>query len=332
MGELRYDDRVAIVTAGGTGLGRSHALFLASRGAKLIINQLESNFSTAEAIVAEIEEKGGKAVAIPGRIGADETARELVRRAIETFGRVDIVINNAGSFPQQDRVWEAPGASLYEYMETHVYGGMQLVRAAWPHFVAQNYGRILFTGSANGTGWMKGPRGYEMDYAIAKCAIFAVVRQTAASGRAHNITANALMPWAFTPCVKTALGDSELGTWMAQNLLPAQVTAGIAPLLHEDCPVNGEAISSQGGRVARVFFAAARGYFNPELTPEDALDHWEQVMGSKAEDGVLLDVFEQTQASEEHLIGEMLSTGELPDLKWVSAQPVHDGKLASAED
>jgi hypothetical protein len=125
--------------------------------------------------------------------------------------------------------------------------------------------------------------------------------------------------------VADAIGATELGKWMEANLKAEQVAAAIAPLVHESCPVNGEAITAGGGRVGRIFFAATRGIFDPDLTPETASEHWDQIMGGTAADGRMLDVFEQTQPREEAVHGYMLQEGKLPDLSVIAQMPLKGG-------
>jgi NAD(P)-dependent dehydrogenase (short-subunit alcohol dehydrogenase family) len=327
MKELRYDNQVAIVTGAGRGLGRSYALMLASRGAKLVLNGRPVGIDRLNQVREEIQALGGEAVIVAGLVEEKEAAQAMVNAAIEHFGRIDIVVHNAGNVHPQSLVDESPGPALDEYMNIHVRAALLLNCAAWPHMVKQKYGRILFTGSANGTGWMRDMEGYMMDYPAVKAALFGITRQTAAAGVEHNIKANMIMPWAFTHMVEVALGESDAAKWFEASFKPEQVAASIAPLLHRDCPVNGEAISAQGGRVARVFFAATQGYFNPDITPEDAMANWDKIQGTVGDDGRLNDAFEQTQPREGRVIAETLVKGTVPDLTWIAEQDLYGSAL-----
>ncbi|WP_461171199.1 SDR family NAD(P)-dependent oxidoreductase [Arthrobacter sp. Z1-15] len=336
--ELRFDGRVAIVTGAGIGIGAAHARYLAARGTAVVVNELPFNLHRAEAVRDDIRAAGGTAIAVGARIGDDDAAASLVAAAIAEFGRIDILIHNAGVpagriIDGSEQVANAPAAGMDLYFDINVRGSLQLNRAAWPHMVEQGYGRILFTSSAVGTGFWYGPTGYELDYAVSKLAVFAAARQVAAAGKEHGIIANTLMPWAFTETVGASGGgeETELISFMRNTLQPEKVAIAIAPLLHEDAPTTGEAFTAGGGRMARVFLAGTLGYFNPDLTSEDVVDNWEQIMGTTDESGALVDVFEQSQPREERLFFKALELGQTPDLKWISEQPVKESTRSAAK-
>jgi hypothetical protein len=125
-----------------------------------------------------------------------------------------------------------------------------------------------------------------MSYPVAKAAIFGVTRQLAGAGSDYNIKVNALMPWASSPMTRRALEGSELGSWIEEKTGPEKIAASVLFLLHRDCPVTGQFISSAGGRVARIFYGQAPGYFNPAITPEDVRQHWGEIEGVRDGDKI----------------------------------------------
>ena len=317
--DIRFDGQVAIVTGSGRGLGRSYALMLARRGAKLVLNGRPATIDTVAALREEIRALGGEAIVVAGLVGEDETARNLVNKAIEHFGRIDIIVNNAGVLNTEGgHIETMPDWTLDDYLKVHIYGSMQLTRAAWPHMKKQKYGRILFTGSAQGTGYCEDPNGYEFSYGIAKAAMFAVCRQTAASGWGLNINANIVMPIANTPMVATNYVGTEIGKWVAKYLSADQVAESVAYLLHKDCTVSGEAMSSAGGWLSRVYFAETTGYFNPNLTAEDVRDHWELIAGKVNEEGVLVDSYETTDPLNANVASVVFAKNEIPSLAEIN--------------
>jgi NAD(P)-dependent dehydrogenase (short-subunit alcohol dehydrogenase family) len=290
---LRFDGQVALVTGGAAGIGRAHCLLLAERGAKVVVN---GNFrpngaGPEQQVVALIRERGGTAVGVNGSVADEDAAQRMVRTAVDAFERLDIVINNAGPGQTTLTTPQAPDERLDGALEAHLGGAMRVTRAAWPHLAASGVGRILNTGSACAFG-VQTPDGYEVAYSVAKSALFALTRQMAGEGAASGIKANLVLPWAFSPMAAKDLERSPLGKYMKERLDPSKVAVACLYLLHRDCPVTGQFISAAGGRVTRVVFATARGYCNPELTPEDVRDHWPQIQGETDADGTLRDVLE----------------------------------------
>ena len=320
---LRFDNRVAIITGATHGLGRAYAIMLGARGAKVIVNCRKENEHSRQ-VVRAVEEVGGQALVVAGDITLSQTVSDIVSTAMDTWGRIDIAISNAAEGGTQSRAFDNVDETIDDVFDLHVRATFRMHQAVWPHMARQKYGRLLATGSGAANGYISLPGGFSVDYPLCKAGLFGLVSQTAAEGRSHGILCNMVMPWAYTKMVAEKVGGSELGRWMEANLKPEQVAAAIAPLVHEDCPVSGEAITAGGGRVGRVFFAATRGVFDPNLTPETALDRWDQIMGGNAADGTLLDVFEQTQPREEAVYGCMLQEGKLPDLSLIAQMPLKD--------
>lgn len=273
MAEIGFEGRVAIVTGAGGGLGREHALLLASRGAQVVVNDLGgavdgtgASAGPAQQVVDEIEAAGGVAVADTNSVATPEGGEAMVKTALEAFGRVDIVVNNAGIL--RDKSFANMTPELWDpVLDVHLRGAMCVTRAAWPHLRDQNYGRIVSTSSAAGIFGNFG----QTNYGAAKMGLVGLTRVLAQEGAKHNIQANAIAPVARTRMTETLLGP------MADKLDPALVSPMVAWLAHEDCPVTGEIYSVGGGRVARIFIGVTPGIFKRDLTVEDVRDHFDQI-------------------------------------------------------
>ncbi len=278
MDELRFDGRVAIVTGAGRGLGREHALALAARGARVLVNDLGgapdmtgADAAPASEVVAEIETNGGVAAANFDTVATTAGAGSIVADAVARWGRVDIVINNAGGGIGGYTIAELPEDELRRMVDTHLLGAFFVVGAAWPHMVEQRYGRILNTSSAASFG-IAGSH----VYSSVKAGLLGFTRALALDGAAHEVKVNAIMPLAYTRLSAGVPG--EVGDWIERTLRASQVAAVAAALVHENVPFSGETISVGGGRAARVFFGGVPGWQDVELTPELVLEHVEDIM------------------------------------------------------
>jgi NAD(P)-dependent dehydrogenase (short-subunit alcohol dehydrogenase family) len=273
MSDVGFEGKVAIITGAGGGLGREHALLLASRGAQIVVNDLGgavdgtgSSAGPAQKVVEEIEALGGAAVADTNSVASPEGADAMVRTALEAFGRVDIVINNAGIL--RDKSFQNMTQDLWDaVIAVHLTGAFNVTRAAWPHLREQAYGRIVSTSSAAGIFGNFG----QTNYGAAKMGIVGLTRVWAQEGAKYNIKANAIAPVARTRMTEDLLGP------LVEKLDPALVSPVVAYLVSEDCPVTGEIFSVGGGRVARVFIAEGPGYFKKDLTVEDVRDNFETI-------------------------------------------------------
>jgi NAD(P)-dependent dehydrogenase (short-subunit alcohol dehydrogenase family) len=264
MSDLRFDERVAIVTGAGAGLGRDHALLFAERGAKVVVNDLAPS---AKDVVREILERGGDAVLDSNSIATADGGQGLVQTALDTFGRLDIVVNNAGIV--RDKTFGKMTADLMDpVFDVHLRGAFFVTRPAFLHMRDAGYGRIVVTSSAAG---LFGNFG-QTNYGAAKMGLVGLMRVLAMEGAKYGITANAVAPIAATAMSAGILDDE----W-ERRLNPSLVSPVVAYLSHESCTASGEIISAAAGRAARIFIAEGPGYYSPDLTLEDVRDHWTQI-------------------------------------------------------
>jgi NAD(P)-dependent dehydrogenase (short-subunit alcohol dehydrogenase family) len=286
---LSYKARVAVVTGAGRGIGRAHALLLADRGASVVVNDVgvgvdgrEASAGPADAVVAEIRQRGGTAIPDFRDIATEEGAAGLIDVALDTFGSIDVLVHNAG-LTQGDP--EAIAA-------VNVGAAWWLTERAWSSMVERAYGRIVLTTSSGGIfgdGTGPGPNPKQA-YCTSKAAIIGLAKALAIRGRPAGIRVNVIAPSAHT-----RLGDLNRGIvntrpgappvtaaldWLVEHAPPELVAAGSAWLMHEDCPVTGRVFNVGAGRVAEIFVGITKGYTAPEgrLEPEDVLAHLREVV------------------------------------------------------
>jgi NAD(P)-dependent dehydrogenase (short-subunit alcohol dehydrogenase family) len=282
--ELRFDGRVAIVTGAGRNLGRAYALLLAARGARVVVNDLGVAISDtdgsgdapaenpAHAVVAEIEAAGGEAIASTDSVATEAGGAAIAAAALDAFGRVDVLINNAGvvrSAPFEDYADDL----LWPVLESQIGGHFHVTRAAWPALRASGSGRVLNLASGAGLWGVPGMTGYS----AAKMAIVGLTRALAQEGAPHGITVNVI-----APCAKTRPGgfgpipeSPALFEWLSIDAVaPVAVW-----LVHERCAVSGECFTVGGGYVGRVTVAVNEGrrWARP-LTLESVAEGWDDVM------------------------------------------------------
>jgi NAD(P)-dependent dehydrogenase (short-subunit alcohol dehydrogenase family) len=273
MSELGYDGKVVIITGAGGGLGRQHALLMASRGALVVINDLGgavdgsgSDKGAAERVVDEIKALGGEAVADTNSVATPEGGAGIVKTAVDAFGKVDVVINNAGIL--RDKAFGNMEPELLDpVIDVHLKGAFNVTRAAWAIMKEQGYGRIVSTSSAAGIFGNFG----QTNYGAAKMGLVGFTRVLAVEGAKYNIKANAIAPLALTRMTENLMGG------LGDKLDPALVSPLVAFLSHEDCPVSGQTFSVGGGRVAHVFIGETQGYHNANLSMEDVRDNWDTI-------------------------------------------------------
>jgi NAD(P)-dependent dehydrogenase (short-subunit alcohol dehydrogenase family) len=265
---LNFDERVAVVTGAGRGLGREYAVLLAARGAKVVVNDVGgtltgegSDVGPAQQVVNEIRSAGGEAVASSDSVATAEGGRAIVDTALEHFGRIDVLVHNAGN------VRRAPLAEMsYEdfdaVLDVHLRGAFHVVRPAFPVMTSAGYGRVVLTSSIGG---LYGNHGVA-NYAAAKSGIIGLTNVVALEGAADGVTCNAIIPGAVT---RMAEG---LDTSAYPPMEPGLVAPMVGWLAHQSCTVTGELFVAIAGRMARAFVAETPGVYRPSWTVEDVAE------------------------------------------------------------
>jgi NAD(P)-dependent dehydrogenase (short-subunit alcohol dehydrogenase family) len=280
MSEIRFDGRVAVITGAGGGLGKTYALELAKRGAQVVVNDLGGaadgsgkSTSMADQTVDEIKKAGGQAVSNYSSVATPEGGEAIIKTAIDAFGRVDIVINNAGILRDKSFVKLEP-ADLEIVLDVHLKGAFFVSQPAFRVMKDQGYGRFLFTASAAGIFGNFG----QTNYGAAKMGLVGLSNVLAVEGAKNNIKSNVIAPIA-----KTRLTENLLGP-MAANLEPTTVTPLACYLVSEACELSHEVFSVGGGRFARIFVGLTPGWFagkGKSVTLEDVRDHIGQITDEK---------------------------------------------------
>lgn len=264
MAELRFDDRVAVVTGAGRGLGRAYALLLAARGARVVVSDTggaisgeNPDASVAEGVAKEITMAGGEAVACAESVATAEGGQAIIASALDRYGRVDILIHSAGNnryAPLTEMTYEDFDAVL----DVHLRGAFHVVRAAFGPMCQAGYGRVVLTSSVGG---LYGAHRVA-NYAAAKAGIIGLASVVAIEGAGHGVRCNVIVPAALT---RLAEG---LDTSAYPPMEPELAAPAAAWLAHESCTVSGEMLISIAGRVARAFIAETRGVYQPSWTIE----------------------------------------------------------------
>ena len=270
---LGFDGKVAIITGAGGGLGREHALMMASRGALVVVNDLGgavdgtgSDKGAAERVVDEIKEAGGEAVANTNSVATPEGGAAIVQTAIDAFGRIDIVVNNAGIL--RDKSFHNMTPDLWApVVDVHLNGAYHVTAAAWPHMREQSYGRIVSTASGAGIFGNFG----QANYGAAKMALVGFTNVLAIEGASKNIKANVIAPVAKTRMTEDLLGP------LGEKVAPQYVSPIVTYLAHESCEPTGRIFSVAGGRVAEIFIGEGPGFTDPDLSPESIAANFDQV-------------------------------------------------------
>ncbi len=272
MSEIRFDNRVAVITGAGGGLGRTYALELGRRGASVVVNDLGgqadgtgSGSAMADAVVKEITEAGGKAVANYDSVSTPEGGEAIVKSAVDNFGSIDIVINNAGILRDKTFAKLTP-EELGIVIDVHLKGAFFVSQPAFRVMKDKKYGRLLFTASAAGVFGNFG----QTNYGAAKMGLVGLCNVLAVEGAKYNIKCNVIAPIARTRLTEQLLGPA------AQALDPACVTPLVTYLVSEQCELSHEIFSVGGGRFARVFVGLAPGWTagrGAKPSAEEVRDH-----------------------------------------------------------
>ncbi len=284
--ELRFDGRTAIVTGAGRGVGRAHALLLASRGAHVVVadfgGELDGTGSSSkpsEQVVEEIRAAGGTAVSCCASVATEAGAASIISAAIDTFGGLDAVINNAG-ISDPNSFEDLPLEQFHRMMEVHYMGTVNVTKAAWPHLCAKKYGRIVNTCSEAAFGMV--PK--NTSYGGAKGGVFGFTRSLALDGRRHGILVNAVAPRANTrlsaPKVLSHVYEvpEESFSEVMDLYAPEHVAPVAAFLAHDTCQLNGEVLVAGGGQVMRLAVFETRGITVSPLTIEFIAENLDDVL------------------------------------------------------
>lgn len=271
--ELRFDDRVVIITGAGNGLGKSHAMEFARRGARVVVNDLGGSTAgsgesghVAQQVVDEIVAAGGAAVANTDSV---EDGAKIVATAMDAFGRVDVVVNNAGIL--RDTTFAKMSDEDWDLIQrVHLQGAYRVTKAAWPYMRNTGYGRVIFTSSAAG---IYGNFG-QANYAAAKLGLFGLGQTLAIEGASKNIFTNVIAPIANSRLTAGVLPPEVL-----EVLKPEYVTPSVILLTHESSTTNGKLFEVGGGWVCQTRWEQTQGaYFENVFSPEQLAERWDEAV------------------------------------------------------
>jgi len=274
---IRYDGKVAIVTGAGGGLGRSHAIELAKRGAKVVVNDLGgsvsgegANSEAALNVVAEIEALGGEAMAHPANVAKIDQVQDMVQQTMDKWGRIDILVNNAGIL--RDKSFSKMELADFQLvLDVHLMGTVNCTKAVWEIMKAQEYGRIVVTSSSSG---LYGNFG-QSNYGGAKMAVVGLMNTLAQEGAKYNVRVNALAPTAGTRMTEGLIPEKAF-----ELLTPETVTPAVLFMVSEDAPTHTIIGAGAGAFAVSKIVETDSVWLPPEQqTPEGIAAHWEAISG-----------------------------------------------------
>ena len=275
MADIRFDGQVAIVTGAGGGLGRQHALELARRGAKVLVNDLGGSrdgtggsSAAAEAVVAEIKAMDGEAIANGSSVNDDAGVALMVKQAMDAWGRIDVLICNAGVL--RDKSFGKMEIPDFDFVVgVHLMGTVKPIKACWEIMKAQNYGRILVTSSSSG---LYGNFG-QANYSSAKLAVIGLINTLKLEGAKNNLILNGL-----APCAATRMTEDLMPAEILEKLKPEYVSPGVMYLVSDEAP-NGVILSAGAGVFAVAAMYETEGAWLGEggLSAEEVRDNWAQI-------------------------------------------------------
>jgi NAD(P)-dependent dehydrogenase (short-subunit alcohol dehydrogenase family) len=265
MSELRFDDRFAVITGGGRGLGRSYALLLASRGAKVVVDDPGGSLKgegvdtgPAEEVAREIRALGGQAVACTASVATPEGGDAIIQTALDHFGRIDVLIHNAGNV-RAASLKEMTQADFDAVLDVHLRGAFHVVRPAFPLMCKAGYGRIVLTSSIGG---LYGNHRVA-NYGVAKAGLIGLSNVVALEGAAEGVKCNVIVPGAVTRMAE----GIDISAY--PPMTPELVAPVVGWLAHESCSITAEMLISIAGRVARAFIAESPGIYRSSWSIED---------------------------------------------------------------
>jgi NAD(P)-dependent dehydrogenase (short-subunit alcohol dehydrogenase family) len=276
--DLRFDDRVAVVTGGGRGLGRAYALLLASQGVKVVVNDPGGNITgdgtdsaPADEVVREIAAAGGEAVGNTESVATPEGGKAIIDEALNCYGRIDILIHNAGNV-RRASLKEMSYDDFEAVLDVHLRGAFHVVRPAFPQMCEAGYGRIVLTSSIGG---LYGNREVA-NYAVAKAGVIGLSNVAAIEGAEHGVKSNVIVPAAVT-----RMADG-IDTSAYPPMDPQLVAPVVAWLAHESCSVTGEMLVALAGRVARAVVTETPGVYRPSWSIADVGEHIAEIRDTSA--------------------------------------------------